>query len=111
MHEKDPFGDKLREKQRAEEDLYFAKRDREALEKLKLKDDSTREAALRELTQNRCPKDGNRLTARAVDGVDVEECGECGGVWLDRGELASLSKREHEGWLARLFKNSLIQTR
>jgi len=28
MHEKDPFGDKLREKDRAEEDVYFAKRDR-----------------------------------------------------------------------------------
>ena len=111
MHEKDPFGDKLRDKQRAEEDLYFAKRDREALEKLKGKDDSAQEAALRELAKNRCPKDGNRLTVRAVDGVEIEECGECGGVWLDRGELASVSKREHGGWVARLFKNSLIQTR
>jgi Transcription factor zinc-finger len=111
MHEKDPFGDKLKEKERAEEDLYFAKRDRELLERLKLKDDSNREAALRELARGRCPKCGNRLTARAVDGVAVEECTSCGGVWLDRGELASVSRRESETWLARLFRNSLIQTR
>jgi len=111
MHEKDPFGDKLREKERAEEDLYFAKRDRELLEKLRGKDDSTREAAAREIAQGRCPKCGSRWSQRVVDDIATEECTSCHGIWLDRNELASLSRRESESWLGRLFRQSLIQTR
>jgi hypothetical protein len=35
MDEKDRLGAKLREKEKAEEDRYFAQRDRELIEKLK----------------------------------------------------------------------------
>jgi hypothetical protein len=48
MVEKDPFGDKLKDKERAEEDLYFAKRDRELVEKMRRGSDAGREAANRE---------------------------------------------------------------
>jgi len=111
MHEKDPFGDKLRDKERAEEDLYFAKRDRELLEKLRVKDEAVQESASRELARGRCPKCGTRLTERRLDNVALEECASCGGVWLDHGEIASLSRRESESWLGRHFRQSLIQTR
>ena len=111
MHEKDPFGDKLREKERAEEDLYFARRDREALEKLRSGDEATREAALRGAASGRCPRDGDLLVKRSIDGVEVEACGSCHGLWLDRGELESLSRREGESWLGRFFRHSLVQTR
>jgi len=111
MHEKDPFGDKLREKERAEEDLFFAKRDREALEKLRGGDQAAREAATRELARGRCPRDGVLLDHRSIDGVDVDECRTCHGIWLDKGELESLSRRESEGWLGKLFRHSVVQTR
>jgi len=111
MHEKDPFGDKLREKERAEEDLYFSKRDKEALEKLRGKDEASREAIVRELTLGRCPKCGNRLSSRVIDQISLEECESCRGIWLNRDELASLSRRESESWLGRLFRHSLVQTR
>jgi hypothetical protein len=111
MHEKDPFGDKLREKERAEEDLYFAKRDRELLEKLRGQDESTREAAVREIARGRCPKCGSLLSQRVVDDIAVEECASCRGIWLNANELASVSRRESESWLGRLFRQSLVQAR
>jgi hypothetical protein len=35
MADKDRLGDKLRDKEKAEEDWYFAQRDREAIEKMR----------------------------------------------------------------------------
>jgi hypothetical protein len=111
MHEKDQFGDKLKDKERAEENLYFAKRDRELLEKLRGKDDASGAAALREAVLGRCPKCGDQLAHKSVDQVEVDECPSCKGVWLDRGELESLSGRENESWLGRFFRSSLTQAR
>lgn len=111
MNEKDPFGDKLRERERAEEDLYFAKRDRELVEKMRGQDDAGREAATRELARGRCPRCGQRLGHRVIEDVEIDECASCHGIWLDKGELEALSRREGEGWLGRLFRHSLTQAR
>jgi hypothetical protein len=111
MQEKDSFGDKLREKERAEEDLYFAKRDREMLEKMRGQDDAGREATARQIAQGRCPKCGEHLARRSIEAVTVDECASCHGIWLDKGELERLSRREGESWLGRLFRHSLVQTR
>lgn len=111
MHEKDPFGDKLKEKERAEEDLYFAKRDREMLDKMRGQDEAGREITARELARDRCPRCGERLARRSIERVEIDECGACHGIWLDKGELEGLSRRESESWLGRLFRNSLVQTR
>lgn len=102
--EKDRFGDKLRDKQKAEEDRYFADRDKAALEKLRAQKESEQETTIRELSKGRCPKCGSRLTQRSQDGVEIDECGSCGGVFLDAGELEALSKREGEGWLGKLLR-------
>ncbi len=103
MDEKDRFGNKLKEKERAEEDLYFAKRDRELLEKLKTKEaeNSNIQAAF---TPGRCPKCGGTLAERKVDEVAVDECPSCHGIWLDAGELEVLSRRDKESWLGRLLR-------
>jgi Transcription factor zinc-finger len=111
MPEKDAFGDKLKDRERAEEDLYFAKRDRELVEKMRGQDDAGREAAARELARGRCPRCGQRLAHRSIDGVEVDECASCRGIWLDEGEFEALSRREGESWLGRLLRHSLTQTR
>ena len=105
MVEKDRFGDKLNDKRKADEDKYFAERDKAALEKLRGAKAAEQEGAVRELAKGRCPKDGSRLTTRSEEGVEIDECGTCGGVWLDAGELKSLSQRENEGWLGRVFRS------
>ena len=104
MVERDRFGDKLRDKQKVEEDRYFAERDKAALEKLRNAKATEQESAVRDLAKGRCPKDGSRLTSRTQDGVEIDECGTCGGIWLDAGELKALSQPEKEGWVGRLFR-------
>jgi hypothetical protein len=107
MHEKDAFGDKLRDKERADEDRYFAKRDREAIEKLQGGKPGNHEVAPRDAARDRCPRDGERLVKRSIEGVRVESCVVCHGIWLARGELESLSRRESESWLGRFVRHHL----
>lgn len=111
MDEKDRLGDKLREKERADEDRYFAERDRALLEKIRSRSEQTRDTALREIARGRCPKCGQRLSERKVESVSVEQCASCRGVWLDEGELKELSRRETEGWLGRSLRRLLEETR
>lgn len=35
----------------------------------------------------KCPNDGNQLVMSERQGVEIDYCPECRGVWLDRGEL------------------------
>lgn len=107
MVERDRFGDKLKEKERADEDRYFAERDRALLERIRERGEEGREAAIAELAVGRCPKCGQRLTARTVDDVSVERCPRGHGIWLAEGEMGSLGRRESEGWLARFFRQTL----
>jgi hypothetical protein len=93
--EKDRFGEKLRDKQKGEEDRYFGERNRELVQKLREKK-STAAAAMR------CPKDGAALATIERAGVTVEECPQCGGVWFDKGEMETVAKREKDSWLGRL---------
>ncbi len=107
MDEKNRLGEKLREKEKAEEDRYFAERDRELLAKLKQQQTGTEEAALRQQALMRCPKCGEKLVSLQHHEVTVEECPSCQGMWLDRGELEILAQRENESWLARFIRRSV----
>ena len=42
------------------------------------------EDTVRELALNRCPKCGVRLTTRLIEEVEIDECGQCQGMWLDK---------------------------
>lgn len=109
MDEKDRLGAKLREKEKAEEDRYFAQRDKELLEKLKQQGAVGQEATLQELARMRCPKCGTKLSTVEHHGVTVEECPSCQGMWLDRGELETLAQRENEGWLSRFIRRGVLR--
>ena len=96
--DKDRFGDKLRDKERAEEDVYFGQRDKALLEKMRQKQAAAAAAG----GSMCCPKDGTALVAVDHHGVAVEECPTCGGVWFDKGEMETVAKREKDSWLGRL---------
>jgi Zn-finger nucleic acid-binding protein len=100
---KDRLGDKLRDKERGQEDEYFARRDRELLEKLRAsggeRDDD--EETLRQLALMRCPKDGHALDSRRIQGVNAEHCPKCEGIWLDRGELEAIAGNDSGSWISR----------
>ena len=103
--EKDRLGRALHDKERAEEDRYFAERDRELLRKLKEKRQAEEESAAQRQAALRCPKCGARLQEAQISGVTADECPACHGMWLDRGELEQAVKYEAKtGWLTRYLE-------
>ena len=40
-----------------------------------------------------CPVDGTKLVMSERQGVEIDYCPECRGVWLDRGELDKIIER------------------
>jgi ssDNA-binding Zn-finger/Zn-ribbon topoisomerase 1 len=66
----------------------------------KLKEEEKKQ--LRELHNMRCPKCGMELIEIDYRGIKVDRCSECLGIWLDTGELESISKLE-KGTLDKLF--------
>lgn len=41
-----------------------------------------------------CPADGTELVEREAGGVLIDTCAECGGIWLDDGEIVALKLAE-----------------
>ncbi len=57
---------------------------------------------LKELHYMRCPKCGMQLIETDYKKVTVDKCSSCGGVWLDAGELETVSEMD-KGALDKLF--------
>ena len=45
----------------------------------------------------KCPKCGGDLAERDYEGVKIDQCGDCEGVWLDAGELEQISAEKAGG--------------
>jgi hypothetical protein len=102
--EKDRLGEKLRDAEKAREDEYFARRDRELLSKLKREQEQQFKDELQAAKTMTCPRCGQALQERVEHGVTVDECPGCGGLWLDKGELEALASSEEQGWFGRFFR-------
>lgn len=101
--EKDRLGDKLQEKRKADEDRFFAERDKALLDKLRQQNLSAEDEKQRAAVLGRCPKCGEKLGVIDMHGVTVDECPKGHGIWLDNGELETVAERERDSWLGRLF--------
>lgn len=94
------------EKPTEREEEYFARMDYERRKKAeeekqnKLAEEEKKR--LRELHLMRCPKCGMQLIEIDYKGIKVDKCSECEGVWLDAGEMETVSKLEKAG-LDKLF--------
>lgn len=95
--EKDRLGERLKERERAQEDKYFADQDRAALEKLRAANPTASTATAT------CPRCGGGLQIVDHLGVKVDQCPAGHGMWLDTGELEVIAKREENSWLGRLL--------
>ena len=99
------MSDSFDDRRKALEEEYFRRKEQESLEKLRQQmqaETANREA---DAASFKCPKDGGVLAQVAFEGVQIDRCATCGGVWLDAGELEQLTKHEESGWFKRLRHN------
>lgn len=84
--EKDRFGDFIRLLERAREDVYFAEKDRELLNKLKVRLEKAQQGQL-DNPSMKCPRCSVHLHNSNLMDFPVHRCSACGGIWLDRDVL------------------------
>ena len=99
----DRYTEFWRDVERAREDIFFARKDRELIARLREKDQQELKRAILELCWMRCRKCGRKLDEILYQRVRIDRCIGCGGVWLDPGELETLAPEEHASWLGELL--------
>lgn len=92
--EKDGWGDKLRAAERARENLYFAKIDEQLLDKIRENETQARREAKKDPGLGTCPRCEESLRSGIWRELQIEFCPECGGLWLDPGDLLQLVDRD-----------------
>ena len=85
------------EKPSKNETEYFARLDAELMKQRRAALDTERVKRERSAHLNKCPKCGSELSEREHHHVKVDECLECGGVWLDKGELDMIEEFDRRG--------------
>ena len=80
------------EKPSKNEDEYFARQNAEIIREMRAKLDADRAKAERSRNENKCPRCGTPLVEQETEHVKVDECKQCGGIWLDHGELEQLKR-------------------
>ena len=92
------------------EEEYFARREAELLRQQR---DAAQRAAVeaeRKSHYLKCPKCGYSLITEEWFGVQIDQCPNCRGVWLDAGELEDVMKRnEQERGAFRTLMLSLVK--
>lgn len=91
------------EKPSQNEDEYFARRDAELLKEQRAAQDKAAKDAERKSHYLKCPKCGADLATVDRHGVQIDQCPECHGLWLDAGEFDTLSKNADPGFVGRVF--------
>jgi Zn-finger nucleic acid-binding protein len=97
------MSDIFEDRRKALEEEYFRRKEKEAIENLRAKMTAEEQARVAAAAALRCPKCEGTLEGVMFEGVEIDACEKCGGVWLDANELAALTKSEEGGWFGRLF--------
>jgi Zn-finger nucleic acid-binding protein len=104
--QKDRFGEAMRLLERAQEDIYFAAKDRELIEKLKAQLKKIERPATE--NQFQCPKCPRQLESYEFMQFTLDHCPGCGGLWLDKGELEGILKKVTRSSVAATVKSFLF---
>lgn len=84
----------LRQKAPTKEDEFFAREDRERIERLRAQRQHAEQVA-----GLICPRCQGAMAEETHEGVLIDRCTGCGGVWLDPGELQALTAKAGGGGL------------
>jgi hypothetical protein len=94
----------MSEKPSKNEDEYFARRDAELLRQQRASAQQAAAEAERKSHYMKCPKCGYDLITGDWDGIQIDQCTHCHGIWFDAGEAESLLKSPQSNVLARVFR-------
>lgn len=94
------------------EEEYFFKKNKELIEKMRKEGDAHRAAQASQGRKNihwmKCPKCGSDLQEVEHLGIKIDRCGQCSGIFFDKGELdILLQAQEPKGFLGgfrKIFK-------
>ena len=81
--EKDRFGEKIRDSEKAREDQWARQHDAELLEKIRQKAPATLH----------CPRCGNALVDEVKGGIHLLACPQNDGAWIEASVLENLLKK------------------
>lgn len=90
------------------EEEYFKKQEIERLKKLQeekekqMKEEEKKK--LKELHFMKCPKCGMDMQEIDYKGIKIDKCFSCEGIFLDKGELEEVIRKEGEGILKKISK-------
>ena len=98
---------KREEKPSRNEDEYFVKMDAELLKARRAKLDADRLKQERSIHFMKCPKCGADLAEREMHNIKVDQCTECDGIWLDKGEMELLVHSEEGSGVGRVIRDLL----
>jgi hypothetical protein len=96
----------LEDRKKGLEDEYFHKKEQESLAKVRQRLLKEEQEQKKEAAHMRCPKCGEALEEITFQGIQVDRCTACKGVWLDPGELEQVTTRETQGWLSHFWRSS-----
>ena len=86
------------------EEEYFHRKNQEAIEKLRTKMKVAEDAKAAGISSMKCPRCNGNLTESDFEGVMIDTCDQCSGVWLDPGEFGQLVQKEGKsGWFSRFW--------
>ncbi|MGI9040515.1 MAG: zf-TFIIB domain-containing protein [Gemmatimonadales bacterium] len=93
------------------EDEYFAQRNAELINQQRSAAEAAALEAERKSHYMKCPKDGYDLASSEFHGVQIETCPKCGGMWLDAGELDTISHEDRPALLTRVLSDAFSSLR
>jgi Zn-finger nucleic acid-binding protein len=94
------------ERKKGQEEEYFHRKEREALEKMRQRVTAEERERRKEASFMRCPKCGESLEEITFQDIQLDRCTGCHGVWLDPGELERLTMKDKGGWLSHFWRSS-----
>ena len=95
------------EKPSQNEEEYFTRREAELLRQRKEAAQGAAIDAERRTHYMKCPKCGYDLVTGAFEGVEIDQCTNCHGIWFDKGEAESLLARDSGSAIGSVLKNLL----
>jgi Zn-finger nucleic acid-binding protein len=102
MNKQNRFGENVEFDERANEDRYFALKEHERINEMKV-DFKIAEAARRERQVGNCPMCAGRLKKYGFMGFVPHRCDSCQGIWLKPAELDGLMRKAARGRLGAFF--------